>query len=325
MFENLDISGFFILASLAGGFLGAAIGANFAFGLTGITVLLGLASLAGTGSTAVLDYIAFGPFTGPHVAFAGGVAAAAYAAKRGYCDDGKDATTPLARLGKPDVLLVGALFGAGGYIVQTGIFHLPWFGAHTDPVALTVVISAIVARVAFGKSRSLFDLRRPAGRDLAPRGLAAIAPDDKFAWVRYQERPAQFLTLGLFSGAAAAGASLWLHDAFPAIAEAGTAHVFPFAISAVTIIFLILGAPMPVTHHMTITGALAAVTFLPIVGHNVSVALLIGAAAGALAAAIGELCSRGMHIRGTTHFDPPAAAIWPTTTVILGLGAALGG
>jgi hypothetical protein len=31
-----------------------------------------------------------------------------------------------------------------------------------------------------------------------------------------------------------------------------------------------------------------------------------------------------MHDHGNTHIDPPAAAIWPMTTIILGLGALLG-
>ena len=97
----------------------------------------------GTDSTAGFTYLAFGPFVGPHVAFAGGVGAAAYAGRRGYADS-KDATTPLAHLGKPDVLWVGAAFGVFGYVVQNLITKIPWFGTHTNSVALTVVLSARV-------------------------------------------------------------------------------------------------------------------------------------------------------------------------------------
>lgn len=50
-------------------------------------------------------------------------------------------------------------------------------------------------------------------------------------------------------------------------------------------------------------------------------AALIGAVFGMLAAWGAELFARLMHDHGNTHIDPPAAAIWPMTTVVLGLGA----
>ena len=150
MFDPGTASYLFGLAvAVAGGFFGAAIGGNFAFAITGFTVLTSFGIYLGTESTAGFTYLAFGPFAGPHIAFAGGVGAAAYAARRGYAD-GKDATSPLARLGKPDVLWVGAAFGVFGYVVQNLITKIPWFGSHTDSVALTVVLSAVVARLVAG-------------------------------------------------------------------------------------------------------------------------------------------------------------------------------
>ncbi|HEY0700013.1 MAG TPA: hypothetical protein VGD43_19655, partial [Micromonospora sp.] len=68
---------------------------------------------------------------------------------------------------------------------------------------------------------------------------------------------------------------------------------------------------------------LAATTFLPIVG-NAPVAVIIGAVFGVLSGFVGEVASRLFHNNGNTHFDPPAAAIWPMTTVVLLLGALLG-
>ena len=104
-----------LLAAAAGGFFGAAIGGNFAFALTGFCVLFawGIAvtpvgSTLGIDPSIAFNYIAFGPFVGPHITFAAGAAAAAYAAHKGYIPSGKDATSPLAGLGRPSVLMVGS-------------------------------------------------------------------------------------------------------------------------------------------------------------------------------------------------------------------------
>ncbi|MCV5935016.1 propanediol utilization system permease GrpO, partial [Escherichia coli] len=54
-----------------------------------------------------------------------------------------------------DVLLVGGVFGAVGYIIAWGLNQIPAFpsgNAWTDTVALTVVISGVVSRLVFGKT-----------------------------------------------------------------------------------------------------------------------------------------------------------------------------
>ena len=55
-------------------------------------------------------------------AFTGAVAGSAYAAMKGYTDNGKDIAQPLARLGKPDVLLVGAATGVVGWLLVSYVF-----------------------------------------------------------------------------------------------------------------------------------------------------------------------------------------------------------
>ena len=158
-FANMDL--FWLLLAFAGGAFAAMIGPNFAFAFTGVSILVGFSVTAATGNTMFLDYISFGPVFGPHVAFAGGVGASTYAAKKGLLPDGaRDINSPLAGLNRPDVLLVGALYGAGGYVLHKLIVLIPWFGTHTDSVALTVVTSGIVARLMFGKT-PVFHLRAP--------------------------------------------------------------------------------------------------------------------------------------------------------------------
>jgi len=84
-----------LITALAGGAFGAALGALPAFIFTGFVVFLGegLNILAGTlgGNVeavpgdlgaGITGVIGFGVITGPHIAFAGGVAASAYAGKK---------------------------------------------------------------------------------------------------------------------------------------------------------------------------------------------------------------------------------------------------
>lgn len=323
---------FMLIAALGGGFFGAAIGANFAFVMVGFSLLAAVGSaIAGAPemSNLMFSYVAFGPFMGPHVAFAGGVAAAAYAAKRGYQDSGKDIVLPLARLGKPDVLLVGALFGGIGYLLQQAVGMIPWFGTHTDTVAVSIIVSAFAVRLLFGDGKLLnaekFN-KGPGGR---------FAPHQDSSWLRYQEKPGQMLTIGAFAGILAAGVSVILSVNYPAIGAFGNANTLPFAISAITICLLNMGYNVPVTHHMTNIGGMAAIVFYPFLAGAPSIAaagwvpsaaiaaLLVGALFGVLAAFVCEWMARLFLARGTTHIDPPAFAIFPMNTLIMLIAALL--
>ncbi|WP_028708082.1 hypothetical protein [Propionicicella superfundia] len=337
---------FWLIAALGGGFFGAAIGGNFSFVITGFTALMALGAAAiptttgdpGAVSATVFGYLAFGPFTGPHVAFGGAVAGAAYAAHKGYTESGKDIVLPLARLGKPDVLLVGALFGGIGYIIQQIYANIPWFGTHTDSVAVTVVTSALIVRAVFGKNAT--DPEHGSSLVNFEKRIDGLKPRDDAAWLRHMETPGQLVPLGFFAGLLAAGAALYLAFTFPGIA--GNANVFPFAISAVTILFLNIGYNIPVTHHITNIAGLGAIMFFPIFLGNAAYgpkgfdptafahalttdskmagaaigALIVGALFGVMAAFLGEFGARLLYNRGTTHIDPPAFAIFISNTIV---------
>lgn len=338
-----------LLAAAAGGFVGAAVGGNFAFALTGFCVLFAwgvsvtpLGPALGIDPAIAFNYIAFGPFMGPHVAFAAGAAAAAYAANKRYIEDGKDVTSPLAGLGRPDVLLMGSAFGILGYLIQIGFSKIPWFGGHTDSVAATVLTSAIIARLLFGNTAkgkaSLFNtenLRTDGGMKGGFMGKWDPDVDRGFAWLPYQHSNAMFSLIGIFFGILAGGSALMLAIHFPAMA--GSAATFAFGISAIIILFLILGWDMPVQHHVTVNAGLAAVLFFPIlmgkadqgfayyaaIGEKDSNfwlaacgALLIAAVFGWLGSFLCELFARVWYNRGTTHIDPPASSIWLNCTII---------
>lgn len=299
------------LAAFAGGLLGAAFGAIVAFVFTGLALLVGIAVLIGSGDATFITQVAFGPFFGPHVSFAAGVGAAAFAARRGWLPNGRDVGTPLVGLGRPSVLVVGGLFGVFGLVVSQLIAVVPWFGSNTDTVAITVVISGLVARVAFGRSGIL-------GASASSTG-SRFRPTDDACWLRYQEKWPQVVALGCGAGMIAAWAAVALSSAYP---NAPAVYLLGFGISAASLMFLATGVNVPVTHHITIIGALGAIQFLGIT-HSPLAAVLIGTAFGILSACAAELFSRLWLIRGDSHIDPPASAIWPMTTLVLATASVL--
>ena len=307
--SNMNL--FWLLMAAAGGVFGTMIGAGCAFSFTGVTILLGFGVAAATGSTTVLDYVSFGPAFGPHIAFAGGVAAAAYAAKKGYLKSGgKDINSPLAGLGKPDVLLIGALFGVGGYLFQKLVALVPWFGTHTDSVAFTVVCSGILVRVVFGKTGVFHSITKPEGTT---------------RWLDWQETPGQLLTVSAFAGLFASGiATMLVGYIAPNSANGGViianAQAIPFGISALCIFFVAGGLKFPVTHHMTISAGLAAVLFFNATGSGM-LAVLVGTCFGVLAGFAGEYFARWTYAHGDTHIDPPAGVIWLMNTLAVSAAA----
>ena len=311
MFDVLSL-----LLAAGGGFFAAAIGGLHAFIFTGFLALAGHAIIFAGGSADFLGFAAFGPLFGPHIAFAAGVAAVAYAARTSNEVGGKDIGVPLIALERPDVLLVGAGFGMLGYIIQFGISKIPGFGSLTDSIALTVIISAFIVRLAFGRSSIFGNL--PDGA-----GWGRFAPRDDAAWVRWHEKFVPNTVLGFFTGLLAAGVCIQLAKFYPQWGEQGAAYTLVFGLSAMSLFFLSLGLSFPVTHHMTIIGGLAGLKFLPIVGGNGIAAMFIGAVAGMLSAWCGELFARLWHDHGNTHIDPPAAAIWPMTFIVNGIAALL--
>lgn len=270
--------------AFAGGALGAALGASAAFIFTGIFVLIGVAIAAGGGGKEFIGAVAFGPLLGPHISFAGGVAAAAFAAKAGHHATGRDLGRGLAGLGRPDVLVVGGVFGMIGFLIQAAIAAAPVL-ALTDSVALTVFLSAVIVRLVFGKTGLLGDRTQPG------------------EWVAFQSGWPQVVSLG---------AVLGLSSAFLArvigVDKGGDVAGFGFA--ATGLLFLHTGTTVPVWHHIALPAAIG----FSLSGGN----LYAGAAAGVAGAVLGELYARAFLNHGDTHIDPPAAAI-ATMTVVLKL------
>lgn len=334
------------VAAFAGGAFGAAVGALPSFSLAGLVVVVGelyrVAAQTLRGVPPPVDVtgaIGFGVVLGPHVAFAGGAGAVAYAARRDSIDaefpyhDAKLVTRGLGS--RPDVLAVGGAFGVVGHLVATASATL---AVPVDPVALGVVGSALAHRVALGYSvvgarpgrlldMSPFERHRTASADggRAPDGTPSRADRPPVEpWLPYQYRWSHVAALGLVVGIL--GAYVAYLTASPFLA---------FGISVVALALLCAGVDgIPVTHHVTLPASTAVLALVdaPMVDLTPSlvagsvplgVALAVGAAAGLAGALLGELLQRVFYAHAETHFDPPAASI-VVTSALLGLAALAG-
>ncbi|WP_247002222.1 hypothetical protein [Halosolutus gelatinilyticus] len=346
-----------IIAAFGGGAFGAALGALPAFIFTGFMVIAGeAAAITGVeGADAITANVAFGPPFSPAISFAGGAAATAYAARRGYIDTGFDyheAKNIAFALGtKPDVLAVGGAFGVLGYWLTTISAQFVG-GMPYDPIAMGVVLSALFHRLILGYSiigkvrgSGILDMtpfereeRRPAA-DVATDGgeaeaqadaaPAAAAQTGRFAvepWLPHQYKWANVAAIGAVAGLLGAYVAISTESAFLA-----------FGISAATLVFLNCGVEqIPVTHHMTLPASTAAMSvydwggsgefFDPnlvtyqdgalLAAQPLEVALLVGLVFGVISALFGELFQRVFYAHGDTHWDPPAAAIVFGTFVV---------
>ncbi len=169
-----------LAAAFGAGTLAAAMGAVNAFIMTGVIAIIGGFIQCMGAPEGVSGFVAFGTIFGPHLSFAAGAAAAAYAKRIGKLDNGCNLGQGLAAIGEPSILVVGGVFGSIAWVI--GTYLIPFiFGdlipIGTDNPGMTVVISGVLARLAFGQ-RGLYSAN-PAtlskGKDLTNVLLRAIA------------------------------------------------------------------------------------------------------------------------------------------------------
>lgn len=276
-----------ILAAFGGGVLGALIGALPAFIFTGFVGLIGVAVLAGGGPATILSDVTFGTLLGPHIAFAGGVAAAAFAGnKKDYLKSGTDILTPLKKTNDLSVILVGGIFGIMGYIINAlyASVALP-----TDTIALTVFTSGVIARFAFGHTGLFgkYTLHNEAASatELPKR---SILPDAK--------------TMG-FVGLYSLGLGLVVSY----LVNLTQINVLGFCISAALLIFVQMGFDLPATHHVTLIAGYAVLA---------TGSIFAGAAFAMLAGILCEIVGKTFNSYCDTHIDPPATTIFALSFII---------
>ncbi len=331
-----------LLAGFAGGIVGAAIGGLPALSLAGLTIVAGEAVAVafpdadGTTELPVFEVapapvdaigitgaVGLGPVLGPHVAFAGGVAAAAYAGRKEMFDTGfryhqaKQIARPLPSI--PPVLLVGGAFGLGGVVVArlAAGLNIP-----VDPIALAVVISALAHRLAFGYPL----LGRVRGLD---RPVLDMSPFENSEYWGDEENETAQGTGGRhvvepwlpdhyeWQSLTVLGAGVGIAAGYIALA---TGSVFlAFGIAASSLLFLSLGAySLPVTHHMALPASIGAVAL----DADPVLALLFAGVFGILGALVGEVAQRTLYAHADTHFDPSFASILVTSLMLTLLATA---
>ncbi|WP_255196026.1 hypothetical protein [Halorarius litoreus] len=357
----VELTSLFALAliAFAGGALGASLGGYPALSVAGFVVVVGevakltRASIAAAapidpaalGATGITASIGLGTGVGPHVALGGGVAAAAYAARQGYVDtdfayhEAKHVTYSLGA--KPDVLLVGGVFGVVGAALAQGsvAFALPW-----DPIFASIVVSAFLHRIAFGYPLlgairgGLLDMSpfergerramRTDGGTTEAESRATTEPsqtDARFVvepWLPHQYRWASVTLLGFVVGVFAAFVTYATGSPFLA-----------FGLTAATLVFLSLRMEkFPVTHHMALPAGVLVIALVgaadPALLQNgvtpeeveiavtLHLAVVAGGVMGAVSGLFGELAQRVLYAHADTHLDPPAVAIVLSTLLI---------
>lgn len=336
------------LASLAGGAFGAYLGALPAFVFTGFLTFTGelLAYLQsgvngvlsgvdpGSIAIGVTGSLGFGAMFGPHVSFAGGVAASAYMGKKypelepsGWDLHPGKVLTEAYDTAKLDIIGVGALFGFIGWLL---VAILGGLGLPADNVAVSVFTTAFIARLAFGypligkpAGDSYFDVspfergdERPVengdGEPVADGGVMRM---DTGVWLGHQYKWGPVAVLGVVGGAI--GAYLWIFT--------GT-FFLGYGISAMSLLFLTLGvAKIPVTHHITLLGSVGGAVAAEIASGEIAaaagtevavIALIGGIVFGTISALLGEVSERLFYAHSGTHVDPPAVAIAATMVIV---------
>ena len=274
--------------SFVGGILGAAIGAFPAFMLCGFSLIIGTIIQWITGDATFILNVTWGPVLGPHTAFAGGIAAAAFAARKGLLDSGRNILKPLWRRHSILVLTIGGLFGLLGFLLSLGLSLVPSVKGITwvNPIALSIVINGMLVRLLVGQSK-LTGFLHP-GQSL----WVPCPEEDQMPWHMH---PRKLMSIALVVSIPV----VFIARFFP------QASGFLFGLAAVSLVFLIRGYPIPVVLHIVLSAQLATTW---------TGSMLWGIVFGVLAAIVADLSSCLFLDRGNTHIDPAAFAISVTHT-----------
>nr|WP_295610842.1 hypothetical protein [uncultured Terrisporobacter sp.] len=303
-----------LIAAFGGGAFAAGLGALPAFIMTGFLALVGTGITLAGGADILTSNLAFGSFFGPHIAFAGAAAATAYAARKnntliastsfdcgevaltleeGILIDGTDITYSLGKTLDGTVLIVGGVFGMIGYLVNylySGVLHL-----NTDTVAMTVATLGLIARFTIGKS-----------------GLTGqYTGTEKRQYFSQNQELIYNIVVGLSVGIMVSCVAAYLKNL--GVSKEFLIAGYPslcFGISAITLVFAQMGFSVPITHHISLPAANAAVlSGNPIIGVVVAIACSL----------IGDFFTKTINSYVDTHIDPPACTIFIMEFIVFGL------
>lgn len=298
--EEIVMSIINLIAAFGGGAFAASIGALPAFIMTGVFAVVGAAvSMAGAADAGniLVNYFAFGSFFGPHIAFAGGVAAAAYAKKKGISDNGADIATSCAGHNAPDVLIVGGIFGVIGFLFKEFVVMNLFAGTIsprlvTDAPGITVFLSAILVRLVFGGKLRTGDKTISQGGALG-----------------------NTIVIGICYSLLVAGVYFAGLEVVPIETFAGSYHVLIFGMAAIGLVFAEIGQPFFGCHHIVIIAAETAVQCYNNTG-NAWMAVIMAIVFGTISAIICDVETNLINSGSDSHIDGPACAIFIMTFVV---------
>jgi len=311
------------LICFGGGIVGSALGGLFSFVLCGLIVLIGCAIIIGGGTDFILMQVGLGPVFGPHVGgFAAGIGAVTYAVRikknlraPALGLGAKDILSPLLDTSW-DVLLVGGIFAVFGHVLLNVLVTIP-FIKMADCIALTVALSAMVARL-------IFMAEAPWGR------MDSIKEHGYFRyscqWITWMNIPSKEIVFGFGAGIFSAALAWWAKGLLDPMAAAGKisatgAFVVPliicWSVAAISLVGLELGTltieaqgeiqKMPVWHCQAVLAALSFLLFG---------SFIIAGIVGVLAAFLQDYMARMFWNHGSNHIDPPACAIAVGTLIL---------
>ena len=307
-----------LIAAFGGGAFAASIGALPAFIMTGVFAVVGaVAGMCGAGaaSDVLVNYFAFGSFFGPHIAFAGGVAAAAYAKKKGISENGADIATACAGFNAPDVLVVGGIFGVIGFLFKEFVVAYLFAGdisprLVTDAPGFTVFCSAILVRLVFGGKLRTGNESISKGGAFGNTIVIGICYSLVVAGLFFAA-----ITVGAANGVTLETFGIVTDSATGTFTAGGVYHVLIFGMAAVGLIFAEIGQPFFGCHHIVIIAAETAVQCYGRTG-NMWMALVMAVIFGTISAIICDVETKLINSGSDSHIDGPACAIFIMTFVV---------
>jgi hypothetical protein len=248
--------------------------------------------------------------------FASGVAGVSYA-----IEVKKNLANPALGLGSKDILsplvdtswdvyLVGGAFALFGHAVINILVKIPIVNKF-DCIALTVVISALVARLIFHKGEP------PWGRKDSIKECGYLGYSCQ--WIPWMNVPSRQIVFGFGVGIFSATLAMWSKGVLAPMVEAGTVPalsaflvsiIMSWSIAAFSLIALQLGTlsveaqgeiqKVPVWHCQSILAAIAYMHFG---------SLLLAGLVGIGAIFLQDIGARLLWNHGSNHCDPPAIGI----------------
>lgn len=312
-----------IIYAFCGGVFGASIGALWAFILCTIIAVMGSLVILAGGSDFVLMQVALGPIFGPAAGgFLSGVVAATYShGVRGNhpTNSGKDIVTPLMGTSW-DVLFVGGLTAVISYYFTILLGKVPFIKLG-DTGAISIVIISLLSRVLFLKE-SIFGSKA----SIEKYGIFGTN-NYELSWCGYMTPKPLLMMIGIAMGGFSAAVASGLLDVLRPLVEAKQIPeslawtvplFFTWGISGIMLTMMALGqgstGRVPVTHAISLVGALMFLHTEPIFGADI--AILFGILGGIMGMAVQEFGARVFWNHGGNHIDPPAFSIAINTLFI---------